>query len=113
MAICPSEEDRQSPVWIARALSNPNSNPKHPGYVLIQYFRPTSRTRTIQEFYTSWDSGTGLRWKVDSMLETWESTNSILIAWKSATRKDTTHCVLKIPPRQIKIIHQILANDND
>ena len=114
VAICPFEEDKQRPVWIARALSNPNSNPEHPGYVLIQYYRPTSRTRSVQEFYTGWDSSTGLRWKVDSTLEeTWESTNSILTTWKSATRKDTIRCVLKIPPRQIEIICQSLANAND
>ena len=113
VAICPAEEDKQHPIWIARALSNPNSNPEHPGYVLIQYYRPTSRTRSVQEFYTSWDSSTDLRWKVDSTLEeTWESTDSILTAWKSATRKDTIHCLLKIPPRQIEIICQSLANAN-
>ena len=105
VVIHPSEEHRQRPLWIARALSNPNSNLEHPSCVLIQYFRPTSRTRSIQEFYTGWDSETDLHWKVDSTLEeTWESTNSILTTWKSATEKDTTHCVLKIPPRQIEII---------
>ena len=105
VAIHQSEEDRQRRVWIARALSNPNSNPEHPGCVLIQYFRPTSRTRSIQEFYIGWDSHTGLRWKVDSTLEeTWENTNSTLTTWKSATRKDTTHCVLKIPPRSKSFI---------
>ena len=105
MAIRPTEEDKQRHVWIARALSNPNSNPEHPGCVLIQYFRPTFRTRSVQEFYTGWDISTGLYWKVDSTLEeTWESIDSILTAWKSATRKDTIHCVLKIPPRQIEII---------
>ena len=96
VAIRPSEEDRQRPVWIARALSSPNSNPEHLGYVLIQYFRPTSCTKSVQEFYIGWDFGTSLCWKVDSMLEeTWESTNSILTVWKSATRKDTiiTLCV--------------------
>ena len=31
MEIRPSEEDRQRPVWIARALSSPNSSLKHPG----------------------------------------------------------------------------------
>ena len=92
VAIRPSKENKQCPVWIARALSNPNSNLEHPGYVLIQYFRPTSRTRSVQEFYTGWDSSTGLRWKVDSMLEeTWKSTNSILTAWKFATRKLRHH----------------------
>ena len=38
MAIRPSEEDKQRPIWIARALSNPNSNLEHPSCVLIQYF---------------------------------------------------------------------------
>ena len=52
VAICPSDEDKQHPVWIARALSDPNSNPEHPGCVLIQYFCPTSRVRAVQEFYT-------------------------------------------------------------
>ena len=61
MAICLSNEDKQRPVWIARALSNPNSSPEYPGCMLIQYFRPTSRTRVVQEFYTCWDSATSLR----------------------------------------------------
>ena len=60
MAIYPSKEDKQRPIWIARALSYPNSNPKHPGCVLIQYFWSTSHTKSVQEFYTSWDSATGL-----------------------------------------------------
>ena len=103
VAVRPSEEDKQRPVWIARALSNPNSNPEHPGCVLIQYFGSTSRTRSVQEFYTGWDSSTGLRWKVGSTLEeTWESTNSILTAWKSTTRKDTIHCKLKILQGKLK-----------
>ena len=114
VAICPSDEDKQHPVWIARALSDPNSNPEHPGCVLIQYFRPTSRIKAVQEFYTWWDSTTGLRWKVDSTTDAvWESTNSVLTAWKSTTRKKTTHCVLRIPPRQIEIIRQSLANANE
>ena len=114
VAISPSDEDKQHPVWIARALSDPNSNPEHPGCVLIQYFRPTSRVRDVQEFYTGWDSTTGLRWKVDSTTDAvWESTNFVLTAWKSTTRKETTHCVLRIPPRQIEIIRQSLANANE
>ena len=31
VAIRPFEDDREHPVWIARALSNPNSNPEYPG----------------------------------------------------------------------------------
>ena len=53
VAIRPSDKGKQRPIWIARALSNPNSNSKHPGCVLIQYFWPTSCTRSVQEFYTS------------------------------------------------------------
>ena len=115
MAICPSDEDKQRPVWIARALSNCEGfNPKHPGCVLIQYFHPTSRVRAVQEFYIGSDSTTGLRWKVDSTMDAiWESTNSVLTTWKSTTRKETTHCVLRILPRQIEIIHQSLANANE
>ena len=59
VAIRPSEEDRQRLVWIASPLSNPNSNLEHLGCVLIQYFRPTLHTRSIEEFYTGWNSGIG------------------------------------------------------
>ena len=44
--------------------------------------------------------------------EVWESTNSILTAWKSGIRKDTFHCVTSIPPRQIEIICQSQAATN-
>ena len=36
------------PVWIARALPNPDCNPEKPNCILIQYFRPTSRSVDIQ-----------------------------------------------------------------
>ena len=114
LAVRPSEDDGEHPVWIARALSNPNSNPDYPGCVLIRYFRLVSRSMNVQKFYTSWDSRNGLRWKVDSTIEAvWESTNSILTAWKSGTQKDTSHCVMSIPPRQIEIICQSLAAANE
>ena len=51
MAICPFDEDKQHPVWIARALSDPNSNPEHPGCVLIQYFCPMSHVRAAKILY--------------------------------------------------------------
>ena len=40
------------PVWIARALSDPDCNPEEPTRILIRYFHPTSRTMDVQEFYT-------------------------------------------------------------
>ena len=60
VAVRPSEDDTEHPFWIARALSNPNSNPEYPGCILIRYFQPVSRNRNVQKFYTSWDSGSGL-----------------------------------------------------
>ena len=69
VAIPPFDKDKQGHVWIARALSNPNSNSEHLGCVLIQYFWSTSCIRAMQEFYIGWDSATGLRWKVDSTTE--------------------------------------------
>ena len=114
VAIRPSEDDTEHPFWIARALSNPNSNPEYPGCILIRYFQPVSRNRNVQKFYTGWDSGSGLRWKVDpANEEVWESTNSIFTAWKSGTKKDTLHCVMSIPPRQIEIIRRSLAVANE
>ena len=98
VAIRPSEDDDEHPIWIARALSNSNSNLEFHGCVLIWYFWPVSRNKNVQKFYTDWDSGNSLQWKVDPTNEVeWESTNSILIAWKSGTRKDTSHCVMSIP----------------
>ena len=67
----------------------------------------------MQKFYTGWDSGSDLRWKVDpANEEVWKSTNSIFTAWKSGTKKDTLQCVMSIPPRQIEIIRQSLAVAN-
>ena len=114
MAVRPSKDDAEHPFWIARALSNPNSNPEYHGCVLIQYFQPVSHNRNVQKFYTSWDSGNDLRWNVDpTNEEVWESTNFIFTAWKSGKRKDTLHCVMSIPPWQIEIIRQSLAIANE
>ena len=78
MAVRPFEYDAEHPVWIARALSNPNSNLEYPSCVLIWYFRPILHNKNVQKFYTGWDSGNGLQWKVDpTNEEVWESTNSI------------------------------------
>ena len=37
VAIRPTDGDSH-PVWIERALSNPNSSPENPNCILIQYF---------------------------------------------------------------------------
>jgi hypothetical protein len=64
VAVCPADGDSQ-PIWIVRAKSNPNCNPKRSNCVLIQYFQPTSRSQVIQETYHGWDSEAGLRWKIE------------------------------------------------
>ena len=66
VAIRPADGDSH-PVWIGRALSNPNSSPKNPNCILIQYFCPTSRNQDVQDFYTGWDNERGLRWRVDEI----------------------------------------------
>ena len=55
VAIRPADGETQ-PVWIARALSNPDCNLEKPNCILIQYFRPTSRSVDVQQFYTGWES---------------------------------------------------------
>jgi hypothetical protein len=112
VAIRPADGDTR-PVWIARALSNPFSNPDHPNCVLIQYFRPTSRDRNVQDYYNGWDCAKGLRWRVDETQDpVWEETNSLMTAWKSKIKKGTLECVLKIPSAQIHVIHESLASYN-
>jgi hypothetical protein len=91
------------PVWIARAKSDPNC-------VLIQYFQPTSRSQLVQDTYRSWDSETGLRWKIEELNgPQWEHMDSIITAWKSRVRRDSAECTIKIPVEQIAIIRDSIA----
>lgn len=109
VAIRPSDGDSR-PLWIARALSDPNTNPEQPNCILIQFFRPTSRDPDVQETYIGWDSVKGLRWKVDdTQPPLWENTASLMTSWKSKVKKDTTECTLKIPVDQIKVIHDSIV----
>ena len=74
-----SVEGDLHPVWIGRALSDSNSNPKNPNCVLIQYFRPTSRNQDVQDFYIDWDSKRSLRWKVDETEPpVWQHTDALM-----------------------------------
>nr|PNR45284.1 hypothetical protein PHYPA_015055 [Physcomitrium patens] len=110
VAIRPAEGEIQ-PVWIARALSNPDCNPEKPNCILIQYFHPTLRSVDVQQFYTGWDSERGLHWKIEeNEPPVWEETNALMTAWSPRIRKDTSECVIKIPAPQIEIIKQSLAS---
>lgn len=109
LALHASDDDGR-PFWVARALSDPNASPEHPGCLLIQYFMPTSKSRIIQDTYQGWDSVNGLQWKIDdSQPEHWEDTDSLLTSWKSKVRKSTKTCKLKIPQLQIDIIRASIS----
>jgi hypothetical protein len=117
VALRPCDGDER-PFWIARAISDPNSNPEMPNAVQIQYFRPVSRDRDVQKFYKDWDTDVNLRWTVEKGIDvTWESTDSILTAWKSRSKKQDgdgnrdqeIEPTTKIPKSQIQIIKTSLA----
>ena len=75
-------------IWIAQAMSDPNSNLERTNTVQIQFFRPISRNRDVLKFYKDWDIDVNLQWTIKKGVAiTWESTNSILTAWKSRSKK--------------------------
>ena len=97
-------------------MSNPNSNPEKPNTVQIQFFRPVSRDKDVMKFYKNWDTDVKLRWTLEKGVAiTWESTDSILTAWKSQTRKEggggspQNESTTKIPKGQIQIIKASLV----
>ena len=47
MVVRPSNDDVEHLVWIARALSNPNSNSEYLGCVLIWYFWLVSHNENV------------------------------------------------------------------
>ena len=99
------------PVWIGKALSNPNSSPENPNCILIQYFCPTLRNQDVQDFYIGWDNERGLRWRVDETEPPiWQHTDALMTAWKSRIQKDTVECMIKIPTSQIEVINQSLTS---
>ena len=115
VALRPCDGDER-PFWIARAISNPNSNPEKPNTVQIQFFRPVSRDKDVMKFYKDWDTDVNLRWTVEKGVAiTWESTNSVLTAWKPRSTKQDGGCgqerdsTTKIPRGQIHIIKASLA----
>ena len=59
VALRPCDKDDCS-FWIAWAMSDPNSNPKRPNMVQIQFFRPVSRNRNVLKFYKDWDTNVNL-----------------------------------------------------
>ena len=82
----------------------------------IQFFCLVSWNRDVLKFYKDWDTNVNLRWTIKKEVAiTWESTNSVLTAWKSRSQKqDGSHSqdkapTTKIPRGQIQIIKASLA----
>ena len=84
-------------------MSDPNSNPERPNTVQIQFFHPVSRNRDVLKLYRNWDIDVNLQWTIKKGVAiTWESTNSILTAWKSQSKKqDGSHSQEKAPTTKI------------
>ena len=91
--------------------SKGHCNPEKPNCILIQYFRPTSRSVDVQQFYTGWDSERGLHWKIEENEPlVWEETNALMAAWWPQMKKSTQKCMIKISGAQIEVIKQSLAS---
>ena len=112
VAVRPADGETQ-PMWIARALSNPNCNPEHPNCILLQYFCLISRSADVQAFYIGWDSEKGLWWRIEeSELLVWEDTDALMTACSPRIRKGTRECMIKIPAPQIAVIKNSIASYN-
>ena len=110
LALRPCDEDVR-PFWLARALTDPNSNPDLPNTIQVEFYRPISREEDVLKFYTGWDVDGRLRWTVEKDVpESWQSTDAVLTAWKSKVKKDVNNRgrardpTLKIPQKQVDII---------
>ena len=110
LALRPCDEDDR-PFWLARALTDPNSNPDLPNTLQVEFYRPISRDENVLKFYTGWDVDGRLRWTVEKDVpESWQSTDAVITAWKSKVKKNVNERgvgkdpTLKIPLKQLDII---------
>ena len=65
VALRPCDSDER-PVWIARATSDPFTNPDRPGCIELQYYQPSSRDRDVLRLYTNWDNHAKFKWILDT-----------------------------------------------
>jgi hypothetical protein len=105
----PGDETYVKPVWVARALSEPNFTTSSPHFrqIQVEYYRPTARNEDVIRHYTGWDTNNNFRWKVDSEHgPSWVDTDSIFIAWRP--RKNQSGSV-SIPQKYITFAKDNLA----
>jgi hypothetical protein len=108
LLIRPGDEAHPKPIWVALALSHLvlTSTSEYFQKIKVQYFMPTSKTRTVQESYVGWDTKQTMKWKAASNEPPcWIHTSCILTAWK----KWSTGGSICIPPLQVQIVKDNLA----
>ena len=102
LAIRPADEGTNHPFWIARALTDPNSDVSHPNCIRMQYWTPTSFHYIDADTYEGWDSTSGNIWHEDGSFDpVWAHTDCIMDAWQSRIREGTTNPQMQIPMLQI------------
>ena len=69
-------------------IVHPLQSTQFNGLLQIQFFHLVSRNRDVLKFYKDWDTDSNSWWTIKKEVAiTWESTNSILNAWKSQSQK--------------------------
>lgn len=108
LVIRPTDNDPK-PFWIARAVSDYNCDFDNPGCVKIQYFKPTQKSRAVQDTYCGWNSTPRLKWKIDvGHSPEWLDAGAVISSWKSNARVDNNDPIISIPVRQIDNISDTL-----
>jgi hypothetical protein len=78
--------DCQEPVWLGRAVENPQFDPAadHFREVLVQWYTPCGTSKDVQRLYAGWDTKPNFKWKIDRSAEKadYVSTDSIMASWK-------------------------------
>ena len=109
LVIRPANEGTSHPFWIARALTDPNSDSSHPNYIQMQYWTPTSTHYVDVETYEGWDSTGGNIWHEDRRFDSiWTHTDCIMDAWQSRIREGTVNPQMRIPMLQIANIKALV-----
>ena len=102
LAIWRANEGTGHPFWIARALTNPNSDSSHPNCIWMQYWTPASTHYVDAETYKGWDSAGGNIWHEDRRFDLiWIHTDCIMGAWQSRIRRGIVNPRMRIPMLQI------------
>jgi hypothetical protein len=96
------EEIHIKPMWVVLALSDPvlSNTSEHFQQIKVQFFMPTSKSRTVLETYAGWDTKQTLKWKAAlNEPPCWIHTSCILTKWKKHSNAGS----ICIPPLQVEI----------